>query len=186
LKKRGSNLGVTIAVTALLLSLGLFIFTFQRETEFLGNATEQGAGRVILDVPFVLQKEWCCSEASASMVLRYYGHDLSQDQINEMGYDRFENMLPLLAKYVNCKYAFLTTEDLKREIDEGDPVIIRILPPPGSFLHTIVVVGYDNKNIYVHDPAVGPKLPVSPQTLLSVWRFTKCVAIIFSPQNKGR
>jgi len=183
LKKRGSNLGVTIAVTALLLSLGLFIFTFQRETEFLGNATEQGAGRVILDVPFVLQKEWYCSEASASMVLRYYGHDLSQDQINEMGYDRFENMLPLLAKYVNCKYAFLTMEDLKREIDEGDPVIIRILP--GSFLHTIVVVGYNNKYIYVHDPAVGPKIPVDPQALLFVWRFTKYAAIIFSPEQRG-
>lgn len=149
---------------------------------FFGNGTEQGLGKVILDVPFVFQKEWYCSEASASMVLRYYGHNLSQDQINEMGYDRFENMLPLLAKYVNCKYGFLTMEDLKREIDEGDPVIIRILI--GRTLHTIVVVGYDNKHIYVHDPAVGPRLPVNPQALLSVWQFTKYAAIIFSPEQK--
>jgi len=173
---------VTIAVTALLLSVGFFIFAFQREIEFPENGTEQGAGSVVLDVPFVFQKEWYCSEASASMVLRYYGHNLSQDQINEMGHDRFENILPLLAKYIDCKYGFLTVEDLKREIDQGDPVIIRILV--GSFLHTIVVVGYDDKWIYVHDPAVGPKIPVSPQSLLSVWQYTKYVAIIFSPPEQ--
>ncbi len=152
---------------------------FQTGIAFPGNGIEQGAGRVILDVSFVLQKEWYCSEASASMVLRYYGYNLSQDQINEMGYDRFENMLPLLAKYVNCKYSSLTIEGLKREIDEGDPVIIRVLI--GNVLHTIVVVGYDNKYIYIHDPAVGPKIPASPQALLSVWKPTKYAAIIFSP-----
>ncbi len=181
MKKKGSyKLCVTIAVTAILLSIGFFIF--QREIKFPENGTEQSAGRVILDVPFVFQKEWYCSEASASMVLRYYGHNLSQDQINEMGYDRFENMLPLLAKYVNCKYGSLTIEGLKREIDEGDPVIIRILPRGARALHTIVVVGYDNKYIYVHDPAVGLKLTVSPQVLLSVWQSTKYAAIIFSPE----
>jgi len=170
-----------IATMAVLLSLGFFIFTFRGESEFLGNGTEQGAGNVILDLPFVFQKEWYCSEASASMVLKYYGHNLSQDQINEMGYDRFENMLPLLAKYINCKYAFLTINDLKREIDEGDPVIIRVLI--GNVLHTIVIVGYNNKYIYIHDPAVGPKIPISPQALLSVWKPTKYAAIVFSPQK---
>ncbi len=142
------------------------------------------SGKVLLDVPFVRQKEWFCSEASASMVLAYYGYNLSQDQINELGYDRFENMLPLLSKYVRAEYSCLTIEDLKKEIDERNPVILRILL--GRYLHTIVVVGYDSMYIYIHDPGDGPNLPVKPETLLSVWWPTNFNAIILEGRSSPR
>ncbi|MEA1904278.1 MAG: C39 family peptidase [Candidatus Hadarchaeota archaeon] len=135
----------------------------------------------ILNVPFVHQRPWYCSEASASMVLGYYGYEISQNDIHDMGYDRFEVMLPLLSQYVDCDSEYyLEVEDLKEEIDEEDPVMIRILL--GEDRHTIVVVGYDEKYLYVHDPAYlnGENLKTDPEVLLDYWELTGFAAIVFS------
>lgn len=132
----------------------------------------------ILNVPYVPQKPWYCSEASASMVLQYFGYNLTQDQIHDAGYDRFENMLPIIQRYVQSHYASLNLEDLKKEVNKKKPVIIRVLI--GNYLHTVVVVGYDEKYIYIHDPAVGPYLKTNPKVLLKIWRSTGFKAIIFN------
>ncbi len=132
----------------------------------------------MLDVPYVHQKPWYCSEASASMVLQYFGYNLTQDQIHDAGYDRFENMLPIIQRYVQSHYASLSLKELKKEIDEGKPVVIRVLM--GSYLHTVVVVGYDEKYVYIHDPAVGPYLRTNPKALLKIWKPTGFKAIIFN------
>lgn len=134
----------------------------------------------ILDVPFFHQKPWYCSEASASMVLAYYGYNISQDDIHENGYESFETMFPLLSRYVDCNYDSLDIEGLKKEIDEGDPVMIRI--SSGKDRHTIVVVGYDENFFYVHDPAFvnGENLRTDPEVLLNYWKPTGFAAIVFS------
>jgi len=115
------------------------------------------------------------------MVLQYYGHNLTQDQINAMGYDRFENMLPLLEKYVPCRYAHLTFEDVKKEIDEGDPIIARI--SLNGILHSVVIVGYSNGYLIIHDPAIGPFLEIDPQDFYDSWRPTNNLAIVFDKEN---
>ncbi len=133
-------------------------------------------GAKVLDVPFVKQKPWYCSEASASMVLRYYGYNVSQDDVHNAGYESFEVMLPFLRKYINCKYAKLTLDDLRREIDKGRPVIIRIVV--GNYLHSVVVVGYKDDYFYIHDPARGPYVKVSSKDLWAVWSANQCKAIV--------
>ncbi len=131
----------------------------------------------ILNVPFFYQKPWFCSEASASMVLAYFGYNLTQDEINSLGYDKFENMLPLLSNYLGkCYYTSLSIKELKDEIDDGKPVMIRIRI--NNYLHTIVVVGYDENYLYVHDPAIGAYLKCKPEKLLEVWKPTGFKAII--------
>lgn len=178
----------TIALSILIVFVGAGLLLAYNPTKD-ENGTGLDGKDTILNVPFVHQGEWLCSEASASMVLEYYGYNLSQDQINMMGYDRFENMLPLLSRHVPCRYAPLTLKDLMKEIDGGDPVIIRVLL--GRFLHTVVVIGYDERYIYIHDPGVGPNLAVRPENLLSVWRPTNYASIIFiqgtddSPDSQG-
>ena len=134
-------------------------------------------GRKVLDVPFVWQRPWYCSEASASMVLQYYGFNLTQEEINAMGFDRFEVLEPLMERYVHCEYRSLSLEELKREIDEGDPVMIRTLPD--SYLHTVVVVGYDGEYVIVHDPARGPYVKVAVPDLLREWAATDYAAMVF-------
>lgn len=142
------------------------------------NETRNGPTEAhILDVPYVKEKPWFCSEASASMVLRYYGYNISQDDVHEES-DKFENMLPTLAKFVDCRYESLDTKGLKSEIDEGDPVMLRILP--NAYRHTIVVVGYDDGYLYVHDPAKGPCLKVKQGDLMDEWSRTGYMAITFN------
>jgi len=136
----------------------------------------KSTGVKVLNVPFVKQKPWYCSEASASMVLRYYGFNVSQDDVHNAGYENFETMLPFLRRYLKCKYAVLSPEDLRAEIDSGRPIIIRIVV--GTYLHTIVVVGYHGDYFYVHDPAIGPYIKVSEKKLLDSWRLNNCKAIV--------
>lgn len=136
------------------------------------------AGKVMLEVPFVRQKEWYCSEASASMVLQYYGYYMSQDEIHNLGYTQFENMLPILQQYIDAKYARLSLEGLIKELEKRNPVIIRIVE--GRYFHTVVVVGYEDGIIYVNDPALRPKMPVSAPILLEKWAQAHFAAIISS------
>lgn len=133
----------------------------------------------ILEVPFFHQKPWFCSEASASMVLAYFGYNLTQDEINSLGYDRFENMLPLLSTYLGeCHYKSLNVEEIKSEINKGKPAILRI--KVDGYLHTIVVVGYDENFLYIHDPAIGAYLKCKPEKLLEVWKPTGFKAIVIN------
>ena len=136
---------------------------------------------VVLDVPFVKQKPWFCSEASASMLLQYYGFNLTQEKINAMGYDRFENMLPLIQEYLNASYANLTLEDLKAQIDMGRPVVVRL--EINGVRHTVVVVGYDDRYVYVNDPARGPAKPVPIKKFMRQWSRTGYLAIVACPKQ---
>jgi len=174
-KSRSARPLIGLVILVVLVYIGFLLADNLTKDE---DWTELDGKNVLLDVPFVYQDEWLCSEASASMALRYYGYNVSQEQINKMGYDKFENMLPLLSRHLDCRYASLTLNDLRTEIDEGDPVIIRVLL--GRFLHTVLVVGYNDEYIYIHDPAMGPNIAVRPENLLNVWRPTNCASIIFT------
>ena len=171
---------VAVATATYYTSLNYLLTQKVPEQLYVGQLPENRtlkAGRV-LDVPYVSQKPWYCSEASASMVLQYFGYNVSQDQVHDAGYDRFENMLPILQKYVKSRYASLNLKNLKKEIDKGKPVIIRVLV--GRSLHSVVVVGYDKKYLYIHDPAIGPYLKTNPKILLEIWKPTGFKAIVFN------
>ena len=142
--------------------------------------TQENLNAHVLPVPFVRQKPWYCSEASASMVLQYYGFNVTQDDVNNAGFDRFETMLPFLQRYVNAEYGQLSVEDLEEQVNLGNPVIIRIMA--GEYRHSVVVVGYDENYIYIHDPAIGPYLKAKPEVLLKVWRPTGYLSIVLSPR----
>jgi len=170
LKLRKYGKGILILVAFLLLLL-IFIFSPKVQKE------EQ---KFILKVPFVKQKPYFCSEASASMVLMYYGFNVSQDEINRLGYDRFENMLPFLRKFINCTYKSLSIEGLKEEIRKKNPVIIRIRA--GFTLHTVVVVGYEDDILYIHDPEIGSYIPIKlslDESFVRAWASTNYSSIVF-------
>lgn len=129
------------------------------------------SGKVLLNVPFFRQEEeWYCSEASAVMILQYYGYEnITQDFVNENMAINFETMVKPLENYLeNISYAVLNIENLKAEINENDPVIVRI--SSNNVRHTIVVVGYDFEgNLIVHDPALGENLVITEETLKKYW-----------------
>lgn len=132
---------------------------------------------VLLDVPFVRQKKMYCSEASTTMVLRYYGYnEITQDYVNENIAINFENMLPRLKNYLDCSYATLSLKGLEKEINEGDPIMIRLQLK--GYYHTVVVVGYGENFLLIHDPARGKYLKANPEVLQRYWKLTGHSAII--------
>ena len=151
------------------------------EDLYVGVLTSKDEAKV-LEMPFVKQKPYYCSEASASMVLQYYGFQISQDEVHDEGYEYFEKMLPLLQRYLDAEYhENFSLEEVKAQIDSGNPVILRILA--GSYKHSVVVVGYDEKYIYIHDPAVGPYLKAKPEILVKLWDKTGRLAITLKPKS---
>lgn len=166
-------IGIAVLVT-LLVSLGYLLIsqpglnlTFPNlySGELNGSG---GSDATLLDVPFVSQKEFYCSEASVAMVMQYYGFShATQESVHENIGTYFEEMLYPLRNYLNCDIKPLQVNDLKSEIDENDPVIIRL--QLGNYRHTVVLVGYEENFFYVHDPGVGKYQKMTVETLLKYW-----------------
>jgi len=110
------------------------------------------------------------------MLLAYYDINISQEEINQRGYYNFEVMLPLLNAYISCSYVNANYSLVKREIDEGRPVMARI--EVNGFRHTVLIVGYDGDHLLVHDPALGPYVLVDTKDFYGEWRRTDFLAII--------
>ncbi|MEM3956960.1 MAG: C39 family peptidase [Thermoproteota archaeon] len=164
--------GIILILLVIVLAIALSIPTGYRSIP-RSNYT---SGKV-LSVPFFRQEPDLCSEASASMVLLYYGLNFSQKEINAMGFDRFENMLPFLDRYIYCSYESLSIGGLREEIEKENPVIIRLRI--GISLHTVVVVGYENDWIIVHDPAtVAFQLLRVDESFISSWAATNYASIV--------
>lgn len=135
------------------------------ESESNSSETSQ-----LLAVPYVSQKDtsWCF-ESSLDMVLRYWGKDVSLEDIaNASGHARNvgNSMLDVFFGWVNSYLAQWPDlafsrglwgwgfDNYREMIDQGRPVIASTFGLPG---HTIVVVGYLTEDaqdyLYVHDPS---------------------------------
>jgi len=137
-----------------------------------------------LSKEFEKQKEYTCSETSASIVLKKanknfdYNKDDKSDQndIIEMNNGEcfvFWTMLPCLNKFLDCSLKRgQTIEQVLDEIDNGRPVQVRIHPPenPPGVGHTIIINGYENfgNTLIITDPAQGI-IKKSKEYLLKNW-----------------
>lgn len=174
-----TSIGLIIVLFIAVL-LGEFLLESPTTSEpydlYIGSGNGEIENGKILNVPFVRQNYMYCSEASASMVLRYYGYDISQEEVHDNISDRFENMVEPLSEYLPCRMKSLGLSDLKKEIDENDPVMIRL--QFGRYRHTVVVVGYDENFLYLHDPEVSEYMEADPNVLLEYWEPTGYAAIV--------
>lgn len=126
----------------------------------------------ILDVPRVKQLENHCGPAALSMVLKYYSHDISQEDIAEYwgGKKHFEKggvkytELAVCAEMLGLKAQpgiDMNLEDIIFYIDKGIPIIARTMSSTPAFRHFCVIKGYqtnpgmvfvNNPPRYVNDP----------------------------------
>lgn len=131
-------------------------------------------GDAFIKVPLCRQaKDYTCGVASMQSVLAYYGlSDMRQDQLekalktNRSGGTKYKNMLAYAQKMgFDASYSTeMTLEQLKSELDNGQPVIVVIQAwthanPPDyendwKDGHYVVAIGYDSANIYFMDPAI--------------------------------
>lgn len=113
---------------------------------------------------------WGCALTSASMLLKYYGHDINPDALNEWliaqkdGYTRNGGIMwPTVSRMTQYRYladhdlpilefAYLTYSEnkLKDEIENERPGILKLAK--SSSTHFIVGKGYNDSDILINDP----------------------------------
>lgn len=109
-----------------------------------------------LKVPYRKQKnDYLCSEASVSMVFKYYNITISQSKIDG---GLLEDMKPYVSQFLNCELKQKgSIKQLQKEIDKDRPIIVRIVPENQKERHAIVITGYSKRGFYIHDPASKTK-----------------------------
>jgi len=119
-------------------------------------------GVASLAVPFVPQQKDSCGAAALTMVLRYWGQAADHDAIAR------ELIAPDLrgikgsALEAFARGRGLTAiahegdlEQLRDYVAKGRPMIVSLDAGRGRF-HDLVVIGFEDEYVLVHDPAEGP------------------------------
>jgi predicted double-glycine peptidase len=156
----------------------------------------------LLDVPDVRQpSDYSCGPTSLQAVLGYYGMDMKVDDLINMTNCTPENgTLPENLAQTARNLGFnaeikqnLTLEDLQQYINQGIPVIIDGQAWKSNNTtalnwtdntadgHYMVVIGIDNENVYLEDPAIlGSRGYMTNEEFLTRWHD-----LYQDPDNNG-
>lgn len=138
----------------------------------------EGSSPKLLSVPHYLQTDdSTCGPASLRMVFAYYGTYLSEKDIAEVCNHTYE--LGCQGEDMVCAAESLgfnvylknnsSISDIERLINAGVPVIVDWFcgdPPEG---HSSVVIGIDEKNLYILDPYLEEMRVVSRYDFRRCW-----------------
>ena len=131
-----------------------------------------------LDVPFVAQRRDTCGAASLAMVLRYWGDDVSHDDVARM------LLAPELHGIAGSRLADFARgrgmeaiayrgdmANLRDFVGRGRPLIVAWDMGRGRY-HDVVVVGFDEERgaVIVHDPAAGASRSVARTVFEKRWQ----------------
>ena len=112
-----------------------------------------------MHIPLVKEKEkYFCSEASAEMVVNYYGYDTSplfQHLLDVSGCTSMENMDKCLKPLLNCKLKKSNYSKLRTNLKRKKATMLRIVPIGQEERHTVVLTDLNEKGIAVNDPSLG-------------------------------
>lgn len=134
-----------------------------------------------MDIPIVKQKEkYFCSEASAEMILQYYGCVTSCDtqyKLNTVGCSRMEVMDRCLTDLgLKCRLENGNYDMLRLNLENDKATMLRIIPDESSERHTVVLVDINDK-IIVNDPSLG-RLSYDKKEFLELWSRTNNLLLI--------
>lgn len=125
-----------------------------------------------------------CGPTSATMVLNYYGHSVSVDQVSEESKTEWieykdesigmttPEYIPIALKHfgVPSKTRRGYLPRLKYYVSSGKPCIV--LLRSGEFLwHYVVVIGYNVDFIIVADPGSGSCMEMPNEAFVGSWSF---------------
>jgi len=151
--------------------------------------------QLIDTVPFFPQEQYQCGPAALASVLNYRGLTLTPEEIAREIYSpsargtlNFDMLLFAQKKGMQASQYSGTIEDLKKNIDLRNPVIVLV---DNGFLayrkdHYMVVVGYDGDHLIVHSGRDRFK-PVPTAEFMKTWKKTKCWALLIEgPRSPGK
>ena len=151
-----------VARLAAVVALTVFMLAEAEAAQAI-QATQPNASSAarLLDVPFVSQTEALCGGAAAAMVARYWGdravyaEDFAELVDAEARGIRTDVLTEVFVDRGWDAHAFRGTErGVRRHLEQGRPVIVLVRESPDRY-HYLVIVGWLDTQVIVHDP--GPR-----------------------------
>ena len=156
--------------------------------------THPSRGAFIEGVPPVRQTRYGCGPAAVSSVMRYYGIDVSPDEVEErvfidaLGGTLVSDILVYVREEgLRAKYFRADLEGLKAMVRRDTPPILLINKGLSDIVigHYIVVVGYDDgRGVVV--ALTGKERPsvLKYKKLLRAWKKTDYSTIVIGPGGR--
>ncbi|MBI4684018.1 MAG: peptidase C39 family protein [Nitrospirae bacterium] len=137
--------------------------------------------RIIVDVPFYAQEKYQCGPASLAGVMNYWGVNITPDIIAEEIYSKSAKGTPDFDVILYPEKKGLVSEryqgnmyDLRRNIDEGYPLIV--LVDYGIWVlqenHFMVIIGYNEHGVIVNSGKEKEKF-IPKEDFVKAWERTK-------------
>lgn len=145
---------------------------------------------VPLAVPFVPQEKDTCGAASLTMVLRFWGDDVSHDEVKAATSEAdkpgiFGSRLEAFARargYFALAYESDAAQ-LRESLAQGRPLIVALRTGRGLD-HDVVVTGMsDRGDVTLHDPAVGRDRHIAQAEFEKSWSRTSHWALLVLPRR---
>jgi len=126
-----------------------------------------------------------CGPTSCAMVLQYYGKDVTIKEVEKAAKTEWFTWkgtpvgmtAPSMVKKamndlgVPAQLRWGSTTNIKHFISDDRPVIV-LLRSSETTWHFVVVIGFNEKQFTIADPASGTKYQIDIETLDNAWRFT--------------
>lgn len=132
-----------------------------------------------LVVPYHRQnKEHTCGPAALRMVLSYFNDHFKESQLARQAKTSRHRGTPrrrlaALARRKGYRVYEKTNASIslvERLINHEQPVIVNYIEPTDNQGHYAVVIGYDAKGLFLHDPWNGKDFHLSRRTFQQRWR----------------
>ena len=94
-------------------------------------------------------------------LIKKYGEDVAQWQIKMSDLDQERKLMKEYETYNKHQFKLPNLEDVKKALDEGFLVMCTVNSEvlnnePGYTGHIVLIYGYDDQNLYLHDPGLPP------------------------------
>lgn len=182
---KGSLKGLPVCIRPGLISIRTFIAVLCLALSACAGPTLTGLDtsgtsprHLIMGVPFFKQDAHQCGPAAMASVLNYRGIKVSPEEIVKAIYSEgaagtldFDMVLYAGKKGRKAENYRGTLKDLQKNIDSNNPLIVLV---DYGFLnyrrdHYVVVLGYDDNNIYVNS-GTEPIVAISNGKFMRIWK----------------
>lgn len=138
-------------------------------------------------MPYLAQHEALCGGAAAAMVLRYWGAADVQPEdfaplldLARRGISTGRLTDAVAALGFEARPLATDAASVARHVALGRP-IVALIDAGGGRLHYVVLLGWANDRVLLHDPAVGPFRVWTERAFLEAWRATGGFALLVLP-----
>jgi len=183
----------------------LFAIAFIISISSVIGPTYGASNNILFHVPDTRQSfDYSCAASALQSVLVYWGIDIEENELIRLlnttrAYGTDENDIVRVARQMGLEAELkdnITLADLERSIDMGIPVIVNCQSWRGSAYsnaswandwtdgHYLVVIGIDEKNVYLEDPNIlGPRGFIPRQEFLERWHSRKGTAPLYNEKQ---